>query len=210
MTVTEVVTEEGIPVTMPSGAVFLVVTQSEQRYLEDRVERYLADNHFVNVSDLQDVDRMLIMEVLCFRWGLWISRGRDYFDEPVDDKSLSRSLNDYSGELRQLKKILGIDKAARDRTKGDDSVPVFIENLLRRAKEFGVMRNRQCDKVLELSQELQALVTLHDNSDEIERREMHVTVDDIFDWIRTVYVPEFNAIDDDFRKSTQKYWIKQQ
>lgn len=210
MSVTEVVTEEGIPVTMPSGAVFVVVTQSEQQYLEKLVVRYLEDNHFVNVSDLQDVDRMLIMEVLCFRWGLWISRGRDYFDEPVDENRLSRSLNDYSSELRQLKKILGIDKATRDRTKGDDSVPVFIENLLRRAGEFVVMRNKQCDKVLELSNELQALVTLHDNCDEIERREMHVTIDDIFDWIRTVYMPEFQAIDEEFRRTQQKYWVRLQ
>lgn len=210
MTATELVTEQGIPVTLPSGAVFLVLTESEKDYLESLTERYLSDNHFVNVSDLQDVDRMLIMEMLVFRWGLWLSRGRDYFDEAIDDKSMSRNLREYAGELRQLKKILGIDKQARDRQKGDDSVPVYIENLKRRALEFVVMRNQQTDKALELSMQLQALVTLHDNCDETERREMHVTTEDVLDWMRTIYIPEFAAIDEEFRKTKQKYWIKGQ
>ncbi len=200
--------DEGIPVTMPSGGSFPVLNTDEAEYLTERVQRYMADNHFVNVSDLQDVDRMLVMEVLCFRWGNWLSRQRDYFGDPVDENSLRRSLNDYSSELRQLKKILGIDKAARDRLKGDDSVPVYLQNLLSRAKEFGVNRNSMSAKAIELVMQLQALLTLYDNSDDVDRREQHVTQDEIFGWIRETLLPEFQAIDAAFRKGQQKTWIK--
>lgn len=207
---TDLVTEEGLPVTLPSGAQFMVLTSAEVRYIEERVERYLADNHFVNVSDFQDVDRMLVMELLCFRWGLWISNQRDYFGEAIDDTgSLRRSLGDYSSELRQLKKTLGIDKVARDRQKGEDSVSVYIENLRARAKEFGIVRERQLDKALELFQQLKALVTLHDNSDAKERAEMHCDTQDVFDWIRTVAMFEFDAIDQHFRTHQQGTWVRE-
>lgn len=210
MTTTDLVTEDGLPVLLPSGATFKVLTSDEVTYVEDRARRYLEDNHFVNVSDFQDVDRMIILEVLCFRWGLWISNQRDYFGDPVDDTgSLRRSLHDYSAELRQLKKMLGIDKGARDKQKGEDSIATYIENLRARAKEFGIMREAQFSKGMELFMELQALVTLHDNTDSKERAEMHCDTEDILDWIRTVAMPEFQAIDAHFRQTSQRMWIRE-
>jgi hypothetical protein len=202
------ITEEGLPVTLPSGAEFSVLTQAEVNYVNDRVQRYLADNHFVNVSDFQDVDRMLIMEVLCFRWATWISRQQDYFGDPIDESALRRSLNDYSQETRQLKKMLGIDKVARDKQKGEGSVAEYIENLRARAKEFGVMRETQLDKALELTQQLIALITLSDNCDQFEQRELHVTTNDVVDWIREVYIPEFQAVDAHFRQNSQRTWVR--
>lgn len=206
------ITEEGLPVRLPSGAVYTVMTQAEVEYVEDRTRRYLEDNHFVNVSDLQDVDRMLMMEVLSFRWSLWISTGRDYFGEPIDDNGYRRSLNDYSGEVRQLKKTLGIDKVARDKQKGEDSVSAYLEQLRVRAKEFGIMREEQCSKAIQLAQDLRALMTLHDNSDEKERAELHCDTEDVLDWIRTVFDPEFEKVDEYFRSKQpdgQRYWVRQ-
>lgn len=119
-----------------------------------------------------------------------------------------RSLHDYSGEVRQLKKMLGIDKVARDKQKGEGSVSEYIENLRAQAKEFGIMRETQLDKGIELSQQLIALITLSDNCDEHEQRELHVTVPDVVDWIREVYIPEFQAVDEHFREHSQRTWIR--
>lgn len=199
-----------MPVTLPSGALFSVLTQDEIDYVTDRVSRYLADNHFVNVSDLQDVDRMVTMELLVHRWTLWLSRGKDYFDDDIDEKSFRASVGDYSTEVRQLKKSLGIDKLTRDKTKGDDSVQEYLAQLRIRAREFGVMREGQLNKALELFQQLKMLVTLHDNSDTEERREMHCTMEDVLDWMRTVAFPEFDEIDAHFRSNQQRYWVRSQ
>lgn len=209
MTTTDLVVEDGLPVQLPSGATFKVLTADEVAYVEDRARRYLEDNHFVNVSDFQDVDRMIILEVLCFRWGLFISNQRDYFGDVVDDTgSLRRALHDYSAELRQLKKMLGIDKNTRDKDKGEDSVSVYLENLRARAKEFGVTRERMFDKGMELFQQLRSLITLFDNCDEKERIEEHCTTEDIMDWIRTIAIPEFEEIDNHFRNTSQRSWIR--
>jgi hypothetical protein len=204
----DVVVEDGLPVTLPSGATFSVLTSDEVEYVKDRVTRYLADNHFVNVSDLQDVDRMVVMELLVHRWSLWLSRGKDYFDDEVDEKSFRRSLGEYSTEVRQLKKALGIDKVTRDKQKGDDSVPTYLTELNIRALEFGYMRNAQQAKSIELFMQLRSLVTLHDNSDDQERMEMHCSEEDIFEWMRVIAFPEFDAIDADFRKGHQAMWIR--
>ena len=187
--------EEGmVQARLPSGATF-PVHREELDYFTERVGLYLNQNHFPNISDLQDVDRLLVQELMVYRWGTWLSRQRNWWGEAIDDDKLQKSLNAYSTELRQLKKQLGLDKATRDKEKGEDSVAAYLKNLVLRAREFGVMREDQLGKALELFQQMRALVTLHHNCDDIERREMHLTTEDIIEWLDTVAFPEFEAID---------------
>ena len=203
----DAISPEGYPVIAPSGSEFQVMTPDEVSYFEDRVRRYMSDNHFVNIADLQDVDRMLIMELMCWRWGYWLSQERDYFGQSVDLDALQKSLSDYSKELRLIKKGLGIDKSSRDREKSE-SVADFIESLRLRAKEFGVMRESQLTKALTLFNELKALLTLHDNCTEEERQENNIEIHDLLDWIRNVAIPEYDEIDEHFRTNSQKFWIR--
>jgi hypothetical protein len=204
----DVAVNEGIPVTLPSGATFFVLTSDEEHYLAERVRRYMGENRFINISDHQDIDKMVVFEMFVHRWSLWLSRGMDYYGEEVDSKQLAERISSYSTELRLLKKNLGIDKVTRDRQRGDDSVAAYLDGLKQRAREFGVMRNEQFAKVIELFMQLQALIQVHDNSDEIERKEQAVTQDDIFEWIRDFAIPEFQRIDADFRETEQKLWIR--
>jgi hypothetical protein len=196
-------------VILPSGATFPVHTEEVDWFVE-RATQYLAQNHFPNISDLQDVDRMLILELMVYRWGNWLSRQKDYWGDAVDTNDTQKSLKEYSTELRQLKKLLGIDKSARDKQRGEDSVAAYIQNLQVRAREFGVMRERQLDKAMELFNQLKALMTLNANCDEIERREMHVTDLDLLEWIRDVAIPEYDAVDAYFREHQQRLWIRSQ
>lgn len=197
------------PVKTPSGGTFWVFDR-EVNYYNDRAKRYLNDNHFQNVSDLQDVDRMLNSELMVWRWQTWVSQEKDYWGDPVDVDALQKRVKESSTELRQLKASLGIDKVTRDKQRGEDSVSKYIENLKIRAKEFGINRERQLDKALELFQQLSALFTLHDNSTDDEQRELHVTIEDIKEWIRTTAIPEFNVVDAYFREHQQKTWIRDQ
>ena len=54
----EVIDENGIPVILPSGATFSVLTNGERDYLVDKIQRYLTDNSFSNVVDLLDIDKL--------------------------------------------------------------------------------------------------------------------------------------------------------
>lgn len=198
-----------VPVTLPSGARHAVFKR-EASYLEERVDRYQNDLSFTNVADLQTLDSIVVYETLLWRWGQWLSRQVDYWNEPVDEKELTRQAKDTSQEIRQLKKGLGIDKVTRDKVKGEDSVANYIENLKIRAKQFGVNREKMLDKGLELSQELVAKLTLYDNCTDDERRELNITQDDLVSWIRDIYVPEFEKVDAHFRANQQKMWIRDQ
>jgi hypothetical protein len=198
-----------VAVQLPSGATFPVHID-EVDYFQERVKQYLSQNHFVNVSDLQDVDRLLILETMLHRWNIWLSSQRDYWGSVIDANETQKQIKEWSVEARQLKKSLGMDKLTRDKQKGDDSVAAFIANLLHRGREFGINRERQLDKALELFQQMSALVTLHDNTDEIEQREQHVTTDDVMEWLREIAIPEYRAIDDYFRTHVQSAWIRDQ
>lgn len=199
--------EELIEVIGPSGARFEVLTEQEKEYYEDVAARYLTDNKFTNITDLQDLDRIMMMELLCYRWQNWLTREQDYFGGNIDLEDVRKSIKEYSTEIRLLKKSLGIDKGSRDKDKSD-SVAAYIEDLRVRAKEFGIMRNEQAVKAITLAQELIALLTWHDNCTDDERRENDIEVHDLIDWIRTVFVPEFQEIDEKFRQTSQKYWVR--
>lgn len=196
-----------VDVVLPSGASFPVHAQ-EVEYLTQLAARYLAENHFANVSDFQDVDRMLLMELMCFRWGTWISQGYDYDLGPVDLDELQKAIRTHSGEVRMVKKQLEIDTVSRNRSRGEDSVSGYLSNLLARAKEFGVMRETQLARALNLFQEMKALLTLHLNCDAVERAEMHMELEDVLAWITDVAIPEFDAVDAHFRRHQQRLWVR--
>lgn len=195
-------------VLLPSGGQFQVHI-SELKWFNDRRLKYLSDNHFTNISDLQDLDRLLISELLVWRWGIWLSQKSDYWGDPIDENNWAKAVKDHSSEIRQLKKSLGLDKETRDRQKGEGSISQYIENLRSRAREFGYKRNEEASKAIELFQQLKALLVLHDNTDEQERIEQKIRVEDLLDWIRHVAIPEFDEIDGKFRDTEQKYWIKE-
>jgi hypothetical protein len=196
-------------VVMPSGSAFYC-HEREVQYFNDRCRKYLKDNHFTNISDLQDLDRLIITELLVWRWELWVSQDRDYWREPIDQVALARQIKDHSAEIRQLKKALGIDKETRDRQRGEDSVDAYLNALRERAKEFGYMRDTQHAKAIETMQQIIAVIGLHQNCDEQEQREQKCTQQDIFTWLIEEVIPEFNAIDEEFRSTSQKMWIQKQ
>lgn len=198
-----------IEVAGPSGEMLRVLTDGEAEWVTRITTRYMSDNHFSNITDLQDLDRILVMEMLSRRWGIWLAQEHDYEGSGVDLEKLQKYMSDYSKEIRLLKKSLGIDKAARDRDKGD-SPAEYINNLRIRAKEFGIMRNDQFAKVITLFQELISLITLHNNCDDYERKENNIEIEDILDWIERMAIPEFQAIDATFRETKQKMWIRSQ
>lgn len=205
----ELQADSGIPVSLPSGATYYVLTDEEDRYLRDRITRYLSDNHFVNVSDVQDIDKMIVFELLIHRWSMWISKGRDYYDEDINIKQYSDMVKDYSTEVRQLKKALGVDKSTRDRTRGDDSIASLWANLQRRAAEFGYKRNEEMVQVITSFQRIKAMVTFHDKCDALERKENACEVNDVLEVLREE-IRKFDEIDEHFKFEKQTLWVRSQ
>jgi hypothetical protein len=205
----EIQADDGIAVELPSGATYYVHTDGEEHYLRDKITRYLSDNHFVNISDMQEIDRMITFELLIHRWSMWLARGKDYWNEPINTKQYSDMVQDYSREVRQLKKGLGVDKSSRDRTRGDDSVAALWDNLLRRAREFGYTRNEQMIQVITSFHRIKAMIILYKNTDEIERKENACELADVLEVIEEE-IAKFDAIDESFRFDKQALWIRSQ
>lgn len=198
-----------IIVTLPSGAPFPVLTEDEERYLYDKIDEYRTAFKFENVSDLAELDRVVTLELLIYRMGVWLGRQADYDGNPTfDPKDLRRDLKDASTELRQIKKALGIDKASRDRARGEGSVYQRVETLLQRARAFELHRCRQSERSIELCNQLISLVQLHYNTADVpaEQKEMRVTAPEIVEWVWTVLKPEMEEIDRHFRETEQHYW----
>lgn len=195
-------------VTGPANGKFTVLTDTEEDAYNDLHKKYLDHNRFQNISDLQDLERIMMLEILILRYSNWMSTETDYFGELVDSKDMSRIIKDFSSELRQLKQSVGIDRSSRQKDHGE-SVADYLEDLRIRAKEFGIIREDMLTKSITLFNELKALVTLHDNCTPDERKEQQCEMDDLFDWLRTIAFPEFDKIDKHFVENTQKYYIRE-
>ncbi len=186
---------------------FEVLNQDEKDYFDTNLLKYRTEYLFENVSDLQDLDRLLGLELLSYRYTAWLMKGSDYDGLQFSEKDVRDHKQKVDAEIRLLKKGMGMDRKGRVESEAE-SVSEFLKNLLRRAGEFGVHRDEQMAKSLDLFNDLKTMIGLHDRTDEEERRHLGVEEGQIVEWIRNVAIPEYDAIDDQFRKN-QRTWIKE-
>ncbi len=194
-------------VSLPSGAPFDVLTDEEAAYLENLCREYGTTFQFTSVSDVADLDRLVSMELISHRLNQWSIRRRDYDDKAIDEKATLEAGKGLSLEIRQLKKLLGVDRMTREKQKGDGSLAHYIQNLLRRAKEFDVHRDDQRDLALEMSMQLIGMVGAYRGMTVEERRELHYTAEDLLDWVQDYFAPAMEELDAAFRQH-QKTWIR--
>lgn len=190
-----------------SGSPYEVIHDLEVAWYNEARDKYLAHYSFENIADIQDLDRLLQSELLAYRWGYWLANEADYDNHSIDEKHTRESLQKTQTELRLLKKHMGMDRRGRIESQSQ-SVADYLSTLKKRAKEFGIHRNTQVAKIIDLFSELETLIGLHDRTDEQERAELGVTEYEIINWIRETAIPEWQAIDNEFRKE-QRYWIRE-
>jgi hypothetical protein len=190
-----------------SGQELEVATMDEKAWFEMNLEKYRSEYRFENVADLQDVDRLLGLELLSYRYTAWLMRGKDYDGLEFHEKDVREHKQKIDTEIRMLKKHMGMDRKGRVESE-QESVASYLQNLLRRANEFGVHRNEQVAKAVDIFNDLRTMVGLYHRCDEEERRELGADIEDIWKWINETALPEYDAIDEAFRKE-QRLWIKE-
>lgn len=199
------------PVTTPSGQVINVQGDPERLFYEGQCAKYMSENAFSMAADLLDLDRLVFMELQIYRATSWLGSGRDYYGAllgPADLADCRRTIKELSPLISTVKNDLGMTKNQRDRAQAE-SVGAYITELKQRAKEHGVNREKQLTKALCLVKELFSLVGTFDRSDEVEREKIGFeSADDILNWVRDVMRPEFDAVDEHFRTSQQKFWVR--
>lgn len=199
-----------IPVTLPSGGELILLHQTETSFFDDLVNGYNETYKLTNPSDVAELDRLVSAETLCYRWNHWMTKGTDYDGDEVDEIELTKRIKEFSAEIRQIKKSLGIDAVARQKASGDGSVPQYWQQLVQRAEAFGIHRNNQAAKLQELGNQIIALAVFSRNCTEDEQRRFQVTPDQVLDWILEVYKPEYEQLDYDFQINEQSMWIRDQ
>lgn len=182
---------------------------TEQKFYEAQKAKYLAENAFGSVTDLTDLDRLLFLELLMFRWSNFLSSGRDYdgYLVPGQEDQLRKNIKETAPLISQIKNDLGLTLSQRIKDQSD-SVGAYITELKKRAKEHGIRREDQLTKALCLIEELSSLVGTFDRSNKLERSKLGLeSTDDIVDWIRTSMLPEYREIDAYFRQHSQRFWV---
>lgn len=202
--------EAPLTVTNIAGEELEVLTAAEQRWFSSSRDMYLSQTKFTETTDLRDLDRLIVMELMVYRLGHFISAGHDYDGFDVDDTLLRRNLREYSEQINKTKSSMGLNKSARDDAANAGDLSSYIQNLKMRAKIFGIHREKQLMKALVLMNELSSVVGSYDRADAEERQKLGFeTEGDIVDWVRTRMLPEFAEIDQHFRENDQRYWIRE-
>lgn len=186
--------------------------QREKRFYEEARDKYLSENRFTASSDLRALDRLLLFETQVYRWQWQLACGADYDMvelETSDMADLRRSIKDTEGMISTLQNDLTLTKNQRDKSNTADSVGAYIENLRRRALEHGYQRDKQVGKALELINELIAIAGSYKRGNEEERRKLGFeTAEDVVDWVLEVLQPQYDAVDQQYRNTNQKYWVR--
>lgn len=194
-----------------SNAELFVMTDAEGSWFEASRDAYLAQTRFTENTDLKDIDRLLALELMMFRWTQWLASGFDYNNDLIDEKQLTLNLKMYSDQVNKLKESMGLAKATRDKAMAEGDFSKWVSELKARAKLFGIHRETQLTACLTLWEQLSAVLSSFDRSDAEERRMLGFeTEHDILEWIRKTAMPEYRAIDAYFREHSQSYWIRQQ
>lgn len=202
--------EVGTPlfdVTLCSGETLRVQTAVEQRWFNDTKAKYLAETRFTDMTDMQDMDRLLCLELLMFRWNQHLASGYDYQNELVDDDLLRKQVKEQSVAITALKSSLSLDKKSRDAALNEGNFAAWFADVKRRAKLFGIHRETQLNTALALMNELAAIVGAFDRSDNEERKKLGFENEgEILKWVRESMIPDFQKIDEYFTEHEQKLW----
>lgn len=200
----------GFPVRMVSGQVTYVLTIAEQQWWNESRDAYMDQTKFTEVTDLRDMDRLLAMELMVFRWTQWLASDSDYVGDSFDDK-LQAQLKAYSDQITKIKTSMVLSKDSRDSAANDGNFAKWFGELKQRARVFGIHREDQLQVALTLMNELSGIVNTYDRSDEEERiRAGFISEEAIMAWIRTTMIPTFKALDEHFTEHVQRYWITDQ
>lgn len=202
---------EGFEVSTPSGGTMPVASVAEQAYYERIRDKIISEFDFTVSSDLNDLDRILSMELTVWRLSRQLTMSVDLHGRPllpIDQTRLQTSLTQTQTALSKAKHELGISKSARDKAQDGESVAAYLENLRVRALEFGVHRNNQVTKALALMNEICSKADSWLRMNELERVKFgYQTAEDVLQWIATEAYAEYNEIDVKFRENGQKFWI---
>lgn len=195
-----------------TGDTLVVQGQDEAAVYQTRRDKYLAEYAFTDAADLADLDRLLFLELMHYRWSKWLASGVDNENDRLsmtEGEQLRRNIKDLGPQISQVKNDLGMTRTAREK-ENYESVGQYISQLKTRAKQFGVMRERQLDEALTLLNELFGIISAVDRSNPLERAKIGFENDsDIVDWVRAVAEPRYKAIDTHFRNRPdgQRVWV---
>lgn len=203
--------QRSLAVKLVSGKLVTVLTLTEADWFEETRDAYVKELKFTERTDLVDLDRMLVFELMVFRWTQWMGQGTDYDGDMLDEKQITSNLKLYSDQLTKIKESMGLTKKLRDDAANEGNFAAWFTDLKARAKIFGIHRQHQLTKALTLMNELSTIVGTFDRSDDEERRRMGFENErEIVGWVRTTMLPEYQALDQFFRENEQRYWVRDQ
>jgi hypothetical protein len=203
--------DEGYPVDMVAGQTLLLPVQAEATWWNSSKDAYLEQTKFSENTDLRDLDRLLQLELMVYRWTQFLAMGHDYTGFDIDEDKLRRAVRDYSAEITKLKQSMSLTKQVRDEAANDGNLSQYIADLKARAKIFGIHRENQLTVALVLMNELSGIVGTYFRSDAEERAKAGFSTEaDIVTWIRSTMLPRFHEVDEHFRANEQRYWVRDQ
>jgi hypothetical protein len=198
-----------LEVMLVSGKPIEVQSRLEVEWFEETRNTYLLETKFTEATDLRDLDRLLVLELMVFRWTQWLAKGRQYDGDMTDDEQLRRNIKEFSDSCNKIKETMGLHKKARDASAADGNFQQWLDDVKRRAKLFGVHRVRQSTEAIVLMKEIFSVTDTFYRADAEERQKYgYKTEADIVKWIQKDIRPRFNALDEYFLEHEQAYWVK--
>ncbi len=189
-----------------------VQSREEVNFYTKAQGKYVAENSFNAASDERALDRLVLMETLMFRWQQQLMSGKDYGGIPLnhaESEALRKNIKEGAITISNAHQELMLSKVQREKDKVE-SVQAYVNNLLLRAKEFGVHRETSVDLIVNLFMEFDAHVQAWFRANDYEKGRMGFPdAESLLKWWTEHGEPRFKSADNAWRASSQKYWRDQ-
>lgn len=192
-----------------TGQTLDLASATEVSFYTQAQEKYLAENSFVDSSDIRSLERLLSLELMAFRYQRDLIANVDDLGLPLDTKTvraMQLSLKETIASINDVQADLGLLKSQREKDKLE-SIAKAWENITKRAKVFGIHRETQLDVALTLMNEMAGHVGAFNRANADERHKMGFDDEKaIVKWLTDYMIPKYNEVDEHFRANVQRYW----
>lgn len=204
-----------LEVELPAGGKIHLLDSEEVDLWVTLSQRYQNDYKLKKVNDLTSLGTLLMHHLALFRAQRALSGIQPQYDDedlftgiervkvtPSDAAGYSMEINRSSKEIREMEKVMGIDKKSRDAA-GDQDVPNYLKRLKAFGREMGIHISKRVHAYEEFVNELRWRVRLEQNGDPEDKQYEECTPELILRWARGE-LDKLAEIDKQFAEEKQK------
>lgn len=206
-------------VELPGGGTIHLQSADEVDRWNTLDTAYRTDYPLTKINDLTTLGSILTQHVIIYRAQRALSGVEDEFDDeglptgmtvrkelkPAQIKAHQESINSANKEIREMERLLGIDKRSRE-AGGKDTIQDYLQRVKKLGREYGIHVNDRTKAYEEFVNEMRWRIRLLEVGDSEDRAYHDCTPEGILKWAKEM-LELLESKDQDWAQQVGKLYV---